>query len=152
MICKLLGWFGAGQFSGELLPDLERESADYVCEAVSCSITLRNFRSAIGYCSWKYKWSCGALAVTKTRLLARRGFRTSLNTALDSPEFRELRISVEDQTTLLIAHDASVADPSWTGDIEHRFYNVEADYLLKCLRPWMEPANKAPAKPLLQHA
>jgi len=145
MIRPLFRMLGAGRFPADLLPAGERCKAVYVGESLSGSIILRNFRSPHGYASWKYKWFCGGLAITRSRFIIRRGFSNLLDVELKAPGMRGVHVTTRRNSTLRIAHSANLFQPEWSGEIEYRFYNADADYLAKQLAPYTAKAHACSA-------
>ena len=102
-------------------------------EDVKGSMTFRNFRSPGRYDSWRKVLITSLIAVTKTRLLALKGSSPIINVPFTDERLRRMKFSLEGEKTLLVAFDANLFQPEWSGAIEYRFKTSQARRLLGLL-------------------
>lgn len=126
--------FGFGKLPAQYLPAIQGEGLILSDEGIKGSVTFLNFRSPQRYANWKRQWFSASIALTNTRLL---GFQFS-NPIIDVPftdvRFRQMNFLLEDETTLLVAFDASLFHNDWSGTIEYRFKTPLAkDFLDKLI-------------------
>ncbi len=133
MLKYFLSLFGSGRLPADGYRQIEPDRDPYIVESVVVSVTYRNFRSPRRYSSWRRKWFLGSLAVSKHGVVGYR-FRSRLvNVPFDDPRIREIHWSVEQPDCLLLAFDASLFQPTWSGELEIRFMTEEADELLSLI-------------------
>lgn len=102
-------------------------------EDVKGSMTFRNFRSPGRYSSWRKVLITSLIALTKTRLLALKGSSPIIDVPLTDERLRRMKFSLEGEKTLLVAFDASLFQPEWSGEIEYRFKTSQAERFLELL-------------------
>lgn len=102
-------------------------------EDVKGSMTFRNFRSPGSYYSWRKVLITSLVALTKTRLLALKGSSPIIDVPFTDERLRRMRFSLEGERTLLVAFDANLFQPEWSGEIEYRFKTPQARRLLGSL-------------------
>lgn len=102
-------------------------------EDVKGSMTFRNFRSPGRYDSWRKVLITSLIAVTKTRVLALKGSRPIINVPFTDERLRQMKFSLEGENTLLVAFDANLFQPEWSGEIEYRFKTSQAKRFLELL-------------------
>jgi hypothetical protein len=102
-------------------------------EDVKGSITYRNFRSPGRYANWRKVLITSLIAVTKTRLLALKGSSPIINVPFTDERLRQMKFSLEGEKTLLVAFDANLFQPEWSGEIEYRFKTSQARRFLELL-------------------
>ncbi|MDT5268759.1 MAG: hypothetical protein QOH49_945 [Acidobacteriota bacterium] len=102
-------------------------------EDVKGSMTFRNFRSPGRYDSWRKVLITSLIALTKTRLLALKGSSQIINVPFTDERLRQMRFSLEGEKTLLVAFDANLFQPEWSGEIEYRFKTPKAQRFLELL-------------------
>ncbi|MGB8508977.1 MAG: hypothetical protein WCD76_11265 [Pyrinomonadaceae bacterium] len=102
-------------------------------EDVRGSITYRNFRSPGRYANWRKVLITSLIALTKTRLLALKGSSPIINIPFTDERLRQMRFSLEGEKTLLVAFDANLFQPAWSGEIEYRFKTTQAGEILQRL-------------------
>lgn len=95
-------------------------------EDVKGSMTFRNFRSPGSYYSWRKVLITSLVALTKTRLLALKGSSPIINVPFTDERLRQMKFSLEGEKTLLVAFDANLFQPEWSGEIEYRFKTSQA--------------------------
>ncbi len=123
--------------SGRLPPDgaslIAADLSALIAESLVCSITFVNFRAPGRYSSWRRQWFLGSLAVAKDRLVAYRYGKCLVNVPWDDPRVREIKFSVPQPSCLLLAYDASLFQPTWSGIIELRFTTGDAERVLRAI-------------------
>ena len=123
--------------SGRLPPDGARlvgaDPQTLIAESLVGSITLVNFRAPGRYSAWRRRWFLGSLAVAKDRLVAYRYGKRLVNVLWDDPRVRQIKFSVPQPSCLLLAYDASLFQPTWTGTIEIRFTTPDAERALTAI-------------------
>jgi hypothetical protein len=102
-------------------------------EDVKGSMTFRNFRSPGTYYSWRKVLITSLIALTKTRLLALKGSSPIINVPFTDERLRQMKFSLEGEKTLLVAFDANLFQPEWSGEIEYRFKTPQAREFLQKL-------------------
>jgi hypothetical protein len=102
-------------------------------EDVKGSMTFRNFRSPGSYYSWRKVLITSLVALTKTRLLALKGSGPIIDVPFADERLRRMKFSLEGEKTLLVAFDANLFQPEWSGEIEYRFKTSQARRLLELL-------------------
>ena len=107
-------------------------------EDVKGSMTFRNFRSPGRYDSWRKVLITSLIALTKTRLLALKGSSPIINVPFTDERLRQMRFSLEGEKTLLVAFDANLFQPEWSGEIEYRFHTPQAHEFLQKLSEVMK--------------
>jgi hypothetical protein len=128
--------FGVGKIPAGARAALESEGVLLSDEGVKGSVTYRNFRSPGRRSNWKRQWYTASIALTKTRLLAFAYSNQIIDVPLADPRFRRLEFSLEDETALLVAFDASLFHDDWSGAIEYRFKTPHARAFLARLREY----------------
>ena len=102
-------------------------------EDVKGSMTFRNFRSPGRYASWRKVLITSLIALTKTRLLALKGSSPIIDVPFTDERLRQMKFSLEGEKTLLVAFDANLFQPEWSGEIEYRFKTSRAKRFLDSL-------------------
>ena len=125
--------FGVGRMPAQWRVTLESEGLVLVDEGVAGSVTYRDFRAPGKRSAWRKVAFSGSIALTKTRLLALQYANPAINIPLDDERFKQLRISVEGEETLLVAFDPSLFHDDWSGTMEYRFRTSQALAFLKRL-------------------
>ena len=126
--------FGIGKIPAQYAAALGGEGILLSDEGIPDSTTYRNFRSPGRRSSWRREWYTASIALSRMRLVAFRHSSSIINVPLSDWRFRELKFSAEDLATLLVAFDASLFQPDWSGTIEYRFRTPYAAALLEELR------------------
>ena len=112
---------------------LQPEGIVLLEEDVKGSMTFRNFRSPGRYYSWRKVLITSLIALTKTRLLALKGSSPIIDVPFTDARVRQMKFSLEGEKTLLVAFDANLFQPEWSGVIEYRFKTSQARRLLGLL-------------------
>lgn len=102
-------------------------------EDVKGSMTFRNFRSPGNYYSWRKVLITSLIALTKMRLLALKGSSPIIDIPFTDERLRQMKFSLEGEKTLLVAFDANLFQPEWSGEIEYRFKTPQAREFLRKL-------------------
>ena len=126
--------FGVGRMPAPWRTTLESEGLVLVDEGIAGSVTYRDFRAPGKRFTWRKVAFSGAIALTKTRLLALHYANTAINIPLNDERFGQLRISVEGEETLLVAFDPSRFHSDWSGTMEYRFRTSQAQAFFEILR------------------
>lgn len=126
--------FGVGRMPAQWRATIESEGLVLVDEGIAGSVTYRDFRAPGRRSAWRKVAFSGAIALTKTRLLALHYANPAINIPLDDERFKQLRISVEGEQTLLVAFDPSLFHNDWSGTMEYRFRTSQAQTIFAALR------------------
>ena len=102
-------------------------------EDVKGSMTFRNFRSPGRYSNWRKVLITSLVVLTGKRLLAFKGSSPIIDVPLTDERLRRMEFSVEGEKTLLVAFDANLFQPDWSGAIEYRFKTANAREFLQKL-------------------
>ena len=132
MLKRFLRLIGSGRFPADGYQRIAPDRDASIVESLIVSITFRNFRASGRYSSWRRNWFLGSLAVSKHLVVGYRFQSLLVNVAFDDPRIREIQWSVERDNCLLLAFDASLFQPTWSGELEIRFLTEDAGKLL-CL-------------------
>ena len=114
-------------------PQLEAEGIIFFEEKVSGSMTFHNFHRPGSYSGWRKVGISALLALTQKRLLALQGTQPIVDVQLTDERLRKMNFSLEGESTLLIAFDANLFQPDWSGEIEYRFKTPKANEFLQKL-------------------
>jgi len=117
----LYRFFGIGKIPAQYSTAIQSEGVILSDEGISGTVTYINFRSPNRYSNWRKQWYVTSIVMTSTRLLAFRSANPTINVPYSDSHFRELKISLEGKSTLLIAFDAGLFHNDWSGTIEYRF-------------------------------
>lgn len=110
---------------------LEPEGIVLFEEDVSGSMTFRNFRSPGRYASWRKVGITSLLILTKKNIIALKGSSPIINVPFTDARLRQMKFSLEGEMTLLVAFDANLFQPDWSGEIEYRFKTAKAKEFLQ---------------------
>jgi hypothetical protein len=133
MLKSFLRLFGSGRLPPDGYRQIEPDRDPFLVESVVASVTYRNFRSPRRYASWKRQWFLGSIAVSKHRVVGYRNRSCLVNVPFDDPRIREIDWSVEQQDRLLLRFDASLFQPTWSGELELCFKTDNAVELLSLI-------------------
>ena len=125
--------FGVGKIPAQWRATIESEGLVLIDEGVGGTVTYRDFCSPGRRASWKKSAFSGAIALTRTRLLALQFSRPVINVPLEDERLRQMQFSVEREDRILIAFNANLFHNDWSGTIEYRFRTPEAAAFLKSL-------------------
>lgn len=112
---------------------LEPEGIVLFEQDVKGSMTFRNFRSPGRYSSWRKVAITSLLILTKKNIIALKGSSPIINVPLTDARLRQMKFSLEGEKTLLVAFDANLFQPDWSGEIEYRFHTPRAQEFLQKL-------------------
>ncbi len=112
---------------------LEPEGIVLFAENVGGSATFRNFHRPGKYDGWRKIAISSLIALTKTRLLALNGSSPIIDVPLTDERLRKMKFSLEGEKTLLVAFNANLFQPEWSGEIEYRFKTHQASRFLELL-------------------
>ena len=129
----LYRFFGLGKLPASVLAPLEKEGIVLYDEGIRGTVTYLNFRAPGRYSNWKRQWFSSAIILTTERLFALRLRSEIINVRLTEERFRQLRFSLDDENTLLVAADAAFFQSDATGTIEYRFKTPHAEAFLEKL-------------------
>lgn len=135
--------FGIGKMPAQLVDQLKGEGLLLFDEGVRGSVTYLNFRAPGRYSNWKRQWYTASIALTELRLVALRHSQTIINVPLADERLRHMNFSLDAKSALLVAFDASLFQPEWSGKIEYRFRTEQAQAFIDNLR---ERVNRRRAK------
>jgi hypothetical protein len=125
--------FGVGKIPAQWRAIIESEGIVLMDEGIGGTVTYRDFRSPGRRASWKKSAFNGAIALTKTRLLALQFSSPVINVPLDDDRLPQMQFSVEDEDKILIGFNANLLHNDWSGTIEYRFRTPQAAVFLKSL-------------------
>ena len=126
--------FGLGKIPAQFMATLKSEGILAVDEGIKGSVTYRDFRVPGKYSAWRRQWFTGCIALTQVRLVSIQSLSQTIDVPLTDERIRSMRISVEQEDTLLVAFDPSLFHPGWSGTIEYRFRTTEAAKFVEKLR------------------
>jgi hypothetical protein len=126
--------FGLGKIPRPLRATLDSEGILALDEGIKGSVTYLDFRAPGKYSSWRRTWFTASVVITRVRLVALQNGGLAINVPFTDERIRSLRFSVERTDTLLVAFDASLFHADWSGTMEYRFRNTEAEVFVAKLR------------------
>lgn len=126
--------FGVGKIPAQWRGTIESEGIVLMDEGIGGTVTYRDFRSPGRRASWKKSAFSGAIALTRTRLLALQFSSPMINVPLDDDRLRQMQFSVEGADRILIAFNANLFHDDWSGTIEYRFRTSQAPAFVKKLK------------------
>ncbi len=125
--------FGVGKIPAQVRATIESEGVVLIEEGIRGTVTYRDFRSPGRIASWKKSAFSGAIALTRTRLLAMQFSNPVINVPLDDDRLQQVQFSIEGEDRLLIAFNANLFHNDWSGTLEYRFRTPQAPAFLKRL-------------------
>ncbi len=129
----LYRFFGVGKIPAQWRATIESEGIVLIDEGIGGSVMYRDFRSPGRRASWKKSAFSGAIALTRTRLLALQFSSPVINVPFDDDRLREMKFSVEGEDKILVAFNANLFHNDWSGTIEYRFRTPQAQAFVKSL-------------------
>jgi hypothetical protein len=117
--------FGIGKVTDQLAAELKLEGLVLLDEGIKCSATYIDFRAPGKYSNWKRRWFSGSIALTQVRLVAQQYAEIIIDVPLRDERLRSMQIAL-DGDALLIAFDARLFHPDWSGKVEYRFRTPHA--------------------------
>lgn len=112
--------FGAGKISETLLNELRAEEITAWDEGLKSKLTYKNYRAHGKYTNWKLIWFTGAIVLTKKRLVLQQYSQPVINILLTDERFKEMKISLETEDTLLFEFEPQLFLENSSGEIEWR--------------------------------
>lgn len=110
----------------EQMAEFRAEGLLVVDEWIKAKLTFRNFKAPGKRFLYKTIWFRSNVVITTKRLFATAYTRLSIDVAFEDERIRAMSFSVEADGRLLIAFDASLFQPSWSGKLEYRFVTAKA--------------------------
>ena len=125
--------FGVGKIPAQRRATIESEGMVLFDEGIRGTVTYRDFVSPGRRASWKKSAFIGAIALTKTRLLALQTATPVINVPLDDDRLGRMQFSAEGDDGILITFNANLFHDDWSGTLEYRFRTPQAAAFLKRL-------------------
>ena len=125
--------FGVGKIPAQWRATIESEGIVLSDEGIGGSVTYRDFRSPGRRASWKKSAFSGAIALTRTRLLALQFGNPMINVPIVDARLQQMQFSVEGEDKILMAFNANLSHNDWSGTIEYRFRTPQAQAFVKSL-------------------
>ena len=132
----------AGKVAETYKSRLQPEGIVLFEEDVKGSMTFRNFHSPGSYYSWRKVLITSLITLTNRRLLALKGSSPIVDVPFTDERLRRMKFSLEGEKTLLVAFDANLFQPEWSGEIEYRFKTSQAKRFLELLPKLTSPPNE----------
>lgn len=126
--------FGIGKIHEEVLSHLKSEGIIASDEGTKSTITYKNFRAPGRYSNWKRRWFSGAVALTKKRLVLQQYSQPVINIELTDARFKQIKISLETEDTLLFEFSPDLFLEYSSGEIEWRCRTPHA----KIINDWLK--------------
>lgn len=122
----LYKFFGVGKIKEPFLSELKSENLISSDEGIKGSITYKNFRAPGRYANWRRRWITGAIALTEKRLVLQESSQSVINIFLTDERLKKMRVSLENEDTLLFKFDPILFLENSSGEIEWRFRTEQA--------------------------
>ncbi|HMS39912.1 MAG TPA: hypothetical protein PKE69_06790 [Pyrinomonadaceae bacterium] len=126
--------FGAGKIRKSLLNEVKSEEIIVADEGIKSTLTYKNFRAPGRYSNWKRRWFAGAIILTKKRLILQQFSQPVINLELSDERFKQIKISLETEDTLLFEFEPHLFLEDSTGQIEWRCRTEKA----KIIEDWLK--------------
>ncbi len=107
---------------------------------IKAKLTYRNFKAPGKRFGYKTVWFRSIVVLTKERFFATVYGRLGIDVQFSDERFRTMKFSVEDDGRLLVAFDASLLQPDWSGQLEYRFTTAKATEIVMTIHQ-EAPAN-----------
>lgn len=130
--------FGIGKIKQAFLSELKSESLIASDEGIKGSITYKNFRAPGRYSNWKRRWIVGAIVLTEKRLVLQQYSRPVINILLTDERIQKIKVSLEDQNTLLFEFEPNLFLENSSGEIEWRAKTPQAQKIFDALKSKMK--------------
>ena len=130
--------FGIGKIKEPFLSELKNENLIASDEGIKGSITYKNFRAPGRYSNWKRRWIVGAIALTEKHLVLQQYSRPVINILLDDERVKNIKISLEEQETLLFEFEPNLFLENSSGEIEWRMKTPQAQKIFDALKSKMK--------------
>ena len=112
--------FGIGKIHEPLLSELKSEVIIASDEGIKSTITYKNFRAPGRYSNWKRRWFVGAVVLTEKRLILQQFSKPVIDIKLTDERFEKIKISLENEDTLLFEFEPQIFLENSSGEIEWR--------------------------------
>jgi hypothetical protein len=126
--------FGLGKLPKQLRATFESEGILLLDEGVPSSVTYLDFHAPGKRFAWKRQWFNASIVITQTRIVALQYSNFAINVPFGDERIQKMRFSVEGESALLVAFDAGLFHPNWSGTIEYRFKTPQGPVFLEKLR------------------
>ena len=130
--------FGIGKIKETFLSELKSENLIASDEGLKSSITYKNFRAPGRYSNWKRRWIVGAIMLTEKRLILQQYSQPVINILLTDERIQKIKVSLEDQNTLLFEFEPNLFLENSSGNIEWRMKTPQAQKIFNWLKPKMK--------------
>lgn len=130
--------FGVGKIKEPFLSELKSENLIASDEGIKGSITYKNFRAPGRYSNWKRRWIAGAIVLTEKRLVLQQYSRPVINILLTDERVQKMKVSLEDQNTLLFEFEPNLFLENSSGEIEWRSKTPQAQKIFDALKSKMK--------------
>lgn len=130
--------FGIGKIKETFLSELKNENLIASDEGLKSSITYKNFRAPGRYSNWKRRWIVGAIMLTEKRLVLQQYSRPVINILLTDERVKKIKVSLEDQETLLFEFEPQLFLENSSGEIEWRTRTPHAQKIADALKSKMK--------------
>jgi hypothetical protein len=121
MFDGLRKWFAnLHKLPQEQMAGFRSEGLLVVDEWIKAKLTYRNFKAPGKRFLYKSVWFRSSVVVTKARIFATAYTKLGIDVPFTDERIKKMEFSVDDGR-LLIAFDASLFRPSWSGRLEYRF-------------------------------
>jgi hypothetical protein len=124
---------GLGRIPNRYATTLRQEGIVLIDEGIGGTVTYRGFKSSRRRHSWKKSWFTGCLVLTNRTFAAFAMTRPLVYIPIEDQRLSEVRCSVKEGGTLLVAYDASLLNERWSGLVECRFRTAKAHMFLDLL-------------------
>lgn len=126
--------FGVGKIREPLLSELKNEQIIASDEGIKSTLTYKNFRAPGRYSNWKRRWFSGAVALTEKRLVLQQYSRPVINISLTDERIQKIKVSLEEQETLLFEFEPQLFLENSSGKIEWRARTPQARKIAESLK------------------
>ena len=113
--------FKLGAIPKDAKEQIQREGVVLQDEGIGGSITLKRFRAPGRYHGWRRSWFCGSIVLTRQHFLAFAYGKPIIGLPLNTRQFKELQVSLENEETLCVQFDASTFQEKASGEVAVRF-------------------------------
>ena len=112
--------FKLGAIPKDAKEQIQREGVVLHDEGIGGSVTLKQFRAPGRYHGWRRSWFCGSIVLTRQHFLAFAYSKPIIGLPLNTRQFKELRVSLENEDTLCVQFDASTFQENASGEVAVR--------------------------------
>lgn len=112
--------------------EFEQEGLLALDEYVKARLTYLNFKAPGKRFAYKTVWFRSHVAVTKMRVFAMSYGKLAINVPFSDEQVNKMHFSVEDGR-LLVAFDAGLFQPTWSGQLEYRFTTAQAEKFVSAI-------------------